>query len=69
MWCQSRDDGAVPDAYLTSVFYQGYWGATQVKSCRCVLRGMPAFVCLFFTVCARRRAVVVVRPYVNPVIQ
>ena len=27
---QAKDDSATPDAYLTSVFYQGYWGASQV---------------------------------------
>ena len=29
---QAKDDSATPDAYLTTTFYQGYWGASQVTS-------------------------------------
>ncbi|CAM9307730.1 unnamed protein product, partial [Ectocarpus sp. 12 AP-2014] len=28
----TQDNGDTPDAYVTSTFYQGYWGATQLTS-------------------------------------
>ena len=44
---QLKDDAATPDAYLTSVFYKGYWGASQVRQIQSDLVPLENGFCSF----------------------